>query len=335
MGNKLRNRSVIFAALVAAWAISGAALAGDPVPEVEPNDPATSAQALVIGSDGTATVKGSILVDGLGIRDIDFYSFEGKAGDVITVDIDGGMITQSQGLNSVLAIFGPNGTFPLSQKAQSSSLDPGSVSLLDARIDNFHLDVTGKYIIGVSSMPGQFIDINTLSNGGRRANSSGSYTLIISGVTPPPSIQLISIKIRPDTTEVPRINPKSGGHVPVALLSSPDFNPADVDRTTLTFGATGNEKSFERCNKDDEDALDYNGDGRPDLVCRFDNRAANFEVENTEGVIRGKTRSGKQFEGHGWLKVIHNEHGKDEEEHGKNDEDHGHEGEHGHGGGKR
>lgn len=328
MSKKLRARSVIFAALVAAWGVSGSALAVD---EVEPNDPVSSAQYLVIGSDGTAQVHGVLgVVSGVPVGDVDFYSFEGKQGDIVTVDIDGGMTTPSTGLDSVLAIFGPNGSNPLFQWRQvdnTTSLDTGSVSKLDARIDNFLLPATGTYVVGVTSVFRSFVNSpNVLASNRLGSNSNGAYTLIISGVTP--SIQQINIIIKPDTTEVEdaevaRINPQSGGHIPVALLSSAEFDAMDVDPQTLTFGATGNEQSFERCR---ERGRDYNGDARLDLVCRFDNRAANFEVGDTEGVIRGKTKSGRQFEGRGWLKVISHgrahEHGHDDE-HGQDDDDHG------------
>jgi hypothetical protein len=339
MSNKLRTRSVIFAAVVAAWSVSGAAFAVD---EVEPNNLIGTAQPLVIGSDGTATVNGVMgAVSGAPTRDIDFYSFEGKAGDVVTVDIDGGMLTRSTGLDSILAIFGANGGIPLRQMDNASPADAGSVSALDARIDNFVLPETGKYFIGVSSFPGMFVNATTLSSGELRANSSGAYTLIISGVTPSelPALQ-INILIKPDTTAVARLNPKSKGSIPVALLSSADFDAMDVDPATLTFGADGTEQSFERCN---DRGRDYNGDGLLDRVCHFDTQLAGFEVGDTEGVIHGVTNDGKKFEGSGWLKVLvlpddHRRYDRDHDhghhhgrghDHDHGDHDRGHDDDHG------
>ncbi len=189
--NKRFMRSAMLIAILAALGASRVALAVD---EVEPNDPVANAQLLTIGSDGTVTVNGAIL-NTAAHRDVDFYSFQATAGDVITVNIDGGMSADnSTGVWTDLAIFGPGGNGPLSLLSQSQygfPIDaPGSVSYLDARIDKFVVPTTGTYVVGVSSDPGTFVDVNTLSSGQILQDSPsydvpGTYTLIISGVTPP------------------------------------------------------------------------------------------------------------------------------------------------------
>lgn len=297
MSNKLRSPSVLCAAALAAWCASGAALAAD---EVEPNHPASSAQRLVIGSDGSVQVNGVMgVVSGTPFRDVDFYAFDGQEGDVVTVDIDGGMQSNGKGVDTIVAIFGPASILPLRQVDDAASLDSGSVSRLDSRIDNVRLPFTGRYVIGVSSFPGAFRDINTLSSMSLFSTSNGAYTLIVSGVTP--STQQINILVKPDTTEVAPVNPKSRGRIPVALLSSKEFDPLEVDPETLRFGARGDEDSLARCHKS---SIDYNGDLMPDLVCHFHSPAANFDEGDTEGVLTGATKSGDRFEGRAWLKVV-------------------------------
>lgn len=311
------------------------------VGEVEPNDPYTQPQALVIGSDGTVTVNGSI--DNSTHRDTDFYSFQGHVGDVVTIDIDGGMDANFNGVWTALAIFGPqvggvplpSDTLPLDSVYLAMSLDPGSVSYQDARIDNFVLPADGTYIVGVSSMPGYFTGINAIFQPDIYPYSTGTYTLIISGVTPAaapapapapvPEVQPISIDIMPgkrdliwlssanrhdsrrghdadrrrDLAEVLRGHLKGG--IPVALLSSDTFNALDVDQSQLYFGSTGDEHSLMRCNPH---GVDVNHDGRPDLLCHFDVSKANFEPGDTEGIVTGKTNSGVDFEGKAFLKII-------------------------------
>jgi hypothetical protein len=180
-------------------------------------------------------------------------------------------------------------------------LDDGSIRRGDALIKNFRLDVDGIWTVGVSSSP------RALGNGGiylntqLNANSNGDYTLIISGVTP--LVQQINIEVKPGSGEYAPVNPKAKGTIPVALLSSAEFNALDVkvDPASLTFGSTGDEKSLRRCGKDGEDV---NGDGRLDLVCHFENQIANFSDDEDRGTVRGTTKDGRQFEGHGMLKVV-------------------------------
>ncbi|HXZ92770.1 MAG TPA: PPC domain-containing protein, partial [Burkholderiales bacterium] len=188
--NKRFTRSAMLVAVLVALGASRVALADN---EVEPNDPVASAQKLTIGSDGTVTVYGGILNTATH-RDVDFYSFQATAGDVITVNIDGGMAADMTGVWTNLAIFGADANGPLSLLSKSQfgfPIDsPGSATYYDARIDKFLVPATGTYVVGVSSDPGTFVDVNTLSSG-QIVNDSpaydvnGTYTLIISGVTPP------------------------------------------------------------------------------------------------------------------------------------------------------
>ena len=61
-----------------------------------------------------------------------------------------------------------------------------------------------------------------------------------------------------------RINLKKPGNISVAVLSSADFHTPDrVDRTSLTFGRTGDEASLVSCSKHPRDV---NGDGRADVI---------------------------------------------------------------------
>jgi len=351
--NKLCVRSVVLVAFLAALGASRVALAVD---ESEPNDPVAKAQELTIDSDGTAVVNGAI--DNSSHRDVDFYRFKAQQGDLVTFNIDNGLKADFTGPWTVLAVFGPTGAdnvptnpVPLRQSNWGDPVDAGSAYQYDARIGQgfdqygqatlpFLVPQTGTYVVGVSSEPGEFVDDNTLTSGDTSASySSGSYTLIISGVTPPaatpapaptPSVQQISIDIRPGRRDVilayrhfRRSNDSERRHefdalrgkfkdgLPVALLSSDTFNALDVNQSSLKFGATGTEDSLERCERH---GVDVNRDGRPDLVCFFDLSKANFAVGDTEGIVTGTTPSG-DFEGAGFLKILtgqrHHEHDLD------------------------
>jgi hypothetical protein len=130
----------------------------------------------------------------------------------------------------------------------------------------------------------------------------------------PPQTQHISIDVRPGSRDIVPLNPNAKGTLPVALLSSKDFNALTVDQKSLRFGATGNEDSFVRCNSTRERA-DVNHDGFPDLVCHFDMRKANFQLGDAQAHVTG-TNAGTPFDGQGYLKVVP---GSRHKHHDKND----------------
>jgi hypothetical protein len=303
--------------------------------EAEPNDEYNSPQRLEAGSDGTAMVTGSV-GDPAGTalaNDADFYTFEGKAGDVVTIDIDGGIKGGAGGsdVDTYLTLFRPDSTILRETDNGPLPADAGSVSNWDAQLTNIRLPMDGTYTIAVTASFMFFMDGGILVDG-TAALSNGSYTLIVSGLTPSappaPTVQPINIDIKPRDRGRAHINPTARGTLPVALLSSPDFNALEVDPSSVTFGRTGKETGALRCGRqdrhakhrgdwdewddDDDDrhgkwhkhAADVNRDGLPDLVCRFQNRDAGFQLGDVEGVVMGKTTSGKLFEGRGPLKVF-------------------------------
>src|SRR5215208_5141734 len=81
-------------AIAAAFLASGASHVASAELETEPNDLVSSAQRLVIGASRSIEVTGTIGVLATVtpvVPDVDFYSFHARAGDVVTIDIDGGM----------------------------------------------------------------------------------------------------------------------------------------------------------------------------------------------------------------------------------------------------
>ena len=292
---------IVQIALLGASFFAVAAYADD---EIEPNQPIASAESLAI-ADGTGgvTVNGVLgNLTGAPVGDVDFYSFSGQEGDLVTVDIDGG-IGGVRSVDTIVAVFGPAPASTVLRQNDDAGfpLDPGSTTPYDARIDNFRLPATGTYMVGVSSYPRRFTDGGGLTSTSLNSYSNGDYTLVISGVTSP--ILQINIDIKPgkDDSAAP-INPKSKGKIPVALLSSPEFNAVTVKINSLRFGPTGsNGASPSSCGRGGEDV---NSDGLLDLVCHFDNQRAGFSATDEEGIVKGTTDDGHAFEGRGPLKVV-------------------------------
>ncbi|MCH8990700.1 MAG: hypothetical protein IIA44_02975 [Acidobacteria bacterium] len=127
------------------------------------------------------------------------------------------------------------------------------------------------------------------------ANEIAYQELLVSGVI------TVDLDIKPHSSPN-SINTKSRGKIPVAILSSPTFDaPAQVDKTTPTFGRTGDEQSLAFCNKSNKDV---NDDGLLDVVCHFNNQATGFQIGDTEGVLRGFTQGGRPFEGVDSVRIV-------------------------------
>lgn len=100
------------------------------------------------------------------------------------------------------------------------------------------------------------------------------------------------------------VNCKSRGKTPVAILGEAQFDPvADVDPSTLTFGATGDEESLAFCSGDD---ADVNGDGRRDLVCHFYTQEADFcsSPRTCRALLRGETYDGVPISGSDRIRIV-------------------------------
>lgn len=309
-------RQAVAAALVAAFATGNVALAVD---EAEPNDSLSSAQEIVIGSGGgVGQVTAAISSGG----DVDYFYFEGQEGDVVTIDIDG----TTNGLDSVITLVGP-GIVDAPDNDDPVVGDEGSETTSDSRIDNYNLPGSGRFTVGVSSFP-HFFNNDGSPVEGMEGQSTGSYTLLVTiqrqapPPAPTPEVLGISIDVRPGR-DVARIRLGGRGSIPVALLSSDEFDALKVDQATITFGAEGHEQSLRWCNKG---RVDVNRDRRPDLLCNFDIRAAGFEDGDSLGKVKGVTTDGRPFEGTGPLKAVrggkrHRHHHRRGHDHDRHDHD--------------
>lgn len=112
----------------------------------------------------------------------------------------------------------------------------------------------------------------------------------------------VQIDIKPWSKNNP-IHYKGHGILPVAILSTEDLDaPSEIDQSSLTFGATGEEKSLAFCRRRPKDVR---RDGsKDDLVCYFYIEAAGFKCGDTEGILNGKTMSGIPIEGEDLVKIV-------------------------------
>ncbi len=111
------------------------------------------------------------------------------------------------------------------------------------------------------------------------------------------------IDIKPGS-DINTINLKSKGVVPVAILTTADFNALDVDPQTIMFAGVHPVKWATE---------DVDGDGYSDIVLQFKTADLQFNAGNlkisstgeTEAVLTGDTLDGTPFSGTDTVNLIH------------------------------
>ncbi len=109
----------------------------------------------------------------------------------------------------------------------------------------------------------------------------------------------VDIDIKPGSTPN-SINPKSRGRIPVAILSSAEFDATtQIVQNSLTFGSTGSEMSLTSCHPED-----VNGDWLNDLVCHFFTQQTGFMSGDTAGELNGLTPDGTPITGTDSVRIV-------------------------------
>lgn len=154
--------------------------------------------------------------------------------------------------------------------------------------EGFAITPDGSFLY-VALGTGQVLVVNT-------SNCTVNQTITV-GNSPADVVILSSIEIEIDIKpgSFPNsVNCRSRGTIPVAILSSSTFNASQVDKSSLTFGRTGDETSLSFCSPSFEDV---NLDGLLDQVCHFNTQQTGFKAGDTEGILKGKTLDSTPFEG--------------------------------------
>lgn len=346
-------RLFIVSALLAAY---GATAAAQAIDEVEPNYPVSAAQPLLFDVTGTAMVNAF-----LGNGDADLYSFWAKAGDVITVDIDGGVKAGAGSVDTFVSVHLPASSNYLVMRGvdDAASLDPGSLGTEDSFIQNLVIPADGVYLVSVAGFPNRVADNAVLAGG--PGNTTGTYTLIVAGVSPapvaeapaPPPVEETPAPVPPAPEPVAQDPSVPAPEAPVIVPPALQVKQVRIDIKPGQRGiARINPKSrhdipvallasadFDVRDVDvdsltfgrtgDEPSLDkcqkhtarVNRDRRRDLVCRFENHLAGFEPTDEEGILKGKLKDGTPFEGRGMLKVIAEKRRSWHKRHDRDDDD--------------
>ena len=115
------------------------------------------------------------------------------------------------------------------------------------------------------------------------SNEDSGFGPVIDNISATLSVIAVTIDIKPGSDENP-INTKSKGVIPVAILSTADFDVTDIDGSTVTFGPNGATESHSKVHFED-----VNGDGLTDMVVHFKIQDTGIGKSSTEACITGTT----------------------------------------------
>lgn len=242
-------------------------MGGDDHPNNPPGTP--------IPSDNTRA-PGSINYAG----DVDYFTINNidTSNDLAVRVTDLGL-----GMNPLLKLFDATGTRVIATGDLSSARSEHGYVLL--RISAADLEPT--MVASVQHLDSGAAEGNYVISAGRPMSYEGIA---------------VPIDVRPDI-----INIKERGKLMVAILSQPGFNPARVDRKTLTLGRTGFENSFSSCLHPGS-SPDFNHDHVHDLVCFFDVRKLGLVSEDKDIILRGYTKTGQEIRGTHSVRIINKHH---------------------------
>jgi sugar lactone lactonase YvrE len=177
------------------------------------------------------------------------------------------------------------------------------------KIQRANLDGTGveDLVTGVLRPVGIALDLasgkmywtNNVAGKIQRANLDGTGVEdLVTGLSIPQGIALdlevfiqVAIDIKPGS-DPNSINPKSKGNIPVAILTTGDFDATTVDPLSVEFGPDGATESHGRGHIEDVD-----GDGDDDLVLHFRTQDTGIQCGDTSASLTGETFSGQMIEG--------------------------------------
>jgi probable HAF family extracellular repeat protein len=236
------------------------------------------------------------------------------------INIVGYYVSSASGINDLGDIVGTysdatGGHAFLYKNGNFTSIDvPGATGTWPTGINNFG-NIVGYYADtanqehGFLYANGKFTLINVPGSPYTNAfgiNDSGQIVggyndaTAHHGFLATPVAQPVPIDIKPGD-DINSINLKSKGKIPVAILSTENFDAlSQIILTSLTFGRTGDEQSLAFCRGSE----DVNKDGLQDLVCHFYTQYTGFQYGDTVGILRGNTKDGTLIEGSDSVKIM-------------------------------
>jgi hypothetical protein len=119
-----------------------------------------------------------------------------------------------------------------------------------------------------------------------------------------PGTLTVQIDIKPgsDPNTINCTNEK--GVIPVTILTTPDFDAATVDHTTVTLEGASETHIDKKTGLPRRHEEDVDGDGDTDLVFHFRYGDTGLDCASTEGTLSGETFDGQAIEGIDAVRMI-------------------------------
>jgi hypothetical protein len=92
--------------------------------------------------------------------------------------------------------------------------------------------------------------------------------------------------------------------VPVMVRSTPDFDPASLDLSTVCFGDDTTDPANSDCSVGEVRFVDFDGDGDEDMLALFQVPESGIDVGDTEACLAGRTKDGIDVKGCDTLSVL-------------------------------
>lgn len=207
----------------------------------------------------------------------------------------------------------PNSTYVFQHALADDTDEQKTSPPLDAGINIVELSIpqANTYTIEVVSQASQLYsfavygsdrDANLLFNLFEGQPAPGEQTTYTFAYDPTPGATTISlvasIDIKPgDASNL--INPKSKGVIPVAILSTSNFDAKTVDSLSVSFGTGGASEAHSKGHIED-----VNGDGKLDMVLHFSTQQSGIAAGDTQACLTGKTNSDLDIQGCDFIQTV-------------------------------
>lgn len=134
---------------------------------------------------------------------------------------------------------------------------------------------------------GQIVGESTTSTG---AVHAALWTITFATAVP--------IDVKPGS-EPNSVNPRSHGVIPVAILTTDEFDATSVNPLSVRFGPDEASEAHGRGHIED-----VNGDGRPDLMLHFRTDETGIQCGDSEVILTGQTFGGKAIQGSDAIRTV-------------------------------